>query len=91
MKSGWNVVLSIFKEVIKTENEESIQKQILKVLFNIGKNNYNAIKDIFKDFISCLMAYEPQHQEEVMEIVENFVEQVEEEKNYKTLLDFYFR
>ena len=57
MKSGWNVVLSIFKEVVKMENEESIQKQILKVLFNIGKNNYNIIKDIFKDFISCLMAY----------------------------------
>ena len=89
IKSGWNVILSIFKEVAKMENEESIQKQILNVLFDIGKNNYNIIKDIFKDFISCLIAYEPQHQEEVREIVENFVKQVEEEKNFKFLLECY--
>ena len=89
MKSGWEVVLSIFKEVAKMDNEEIIHKQILIVLYDISKNNYNEIKDLFKEFISCLILFEPLHQEEVMNIIENFVEQVEEENNYLNLLESY--
>ena len=89
MKSGWDVVLSIFEEVAKMDNEELIHKQILKVLYDISKNNYNEIKDIFKEFTSCLVLFEPMHQEEVMNIIENFVEQVEEENNYLVLLESY--
>ena len=89
MKSGWEVVLTIFKEVAKMDNEELIQKQILIVLYDVCKNNYNEIKDIFKELTLCLILFEPLHQEEVMNIIENFVEQVEEENNYMNLLDCY--
>ena len=89
MKSGWEVVLTIFKEVAKMDNEEAIQKQILIVLYDVCKNNYNEIKDIFKELTLCLILFEPLHQEEVMNIIENFVEQVEEENNYMNLLDCY--
>ena len=89
IKSGWEVILNIYKEVAKMNNEESIQKQIIDVLSNIAKNNYNEIKDIFKDFTSCLTLFIPNYQEEVMEILENLVDQVEEENNYLILLECY--
>ena len=89
IKSGWDVILSIFKEVAKMDNEENIQKQILNVLYDISKNNYNEIKDIFKDLTSCLIEFTSKHQEEVMKIIENFVEQVEDETNFNILLECY--
>ena len=89
IKSGWDVILSIFKEVAKMDNEENIQKQILNVLYDISKINYNEIKDIFKDLTSCLIEFTSKHQEEVMKIIENFVEQVEDETNFNILLECY--
>jgi len=89
IKSGWEIVLSIYKEVAKMNDEESIQKQILNILSNIAKNNYFEIKEIFEDLISCLILLIPKYQEQVMEIIESFVSQVEEENNFNILLECY--
>ena len=89
IKSGWEVVLSIFKDVAKMNDEESIQKQVLDALCNIAKNNYYEIKDIFEDFTSCLILLVPKYQEKIMEVIESFSNQVEEENNYKILLECY--
>ena len=89
IKSGWEVILNIYKEVSNMKNEESIHKQIIDVLSTIAKNNYNEIKEIFKDFTSCLVLLIPKYQEEIMEIIETFGNQVEEENNYLILLECY--
>ena len=89
IKSGWDVILNIFIEVSKMNNEESLQKQVINVLTNISENDYYVIKDIFKDFTACLISFIPFYQEEIMKIIENFSNQVEEENNYKILLQCY--
>ena len=89
IKSGWDVVLSIFKEVAKMKTEDNIQKQIIDVLSNIAKNNYNEIKDIFQNFSSCIVLLVPQYPEQIMEIIENLANQVDDENNYKILLECY--
>ena len=89
IKSGWEVVFSIFKEVAEMKDEKNLQKQIIDVLSYISKNNYNEIKDIFKDFTSCLILFTYLFPNEVLNIINNFVEQVEDENNYYILLNLY--
>ena len=89
IKSGWEVILTIFTEVSKMNNAQNIQNQIISVLSNISENNYNVIKDIFKDFTSCLISFIPFYQEQIIKIIDNFSNQVEEENNYKILLQCY--
>ena len=88
IKSGWDVILSIFKEVAKMKNWEHI-KDIIEIFSYISTNNYNEIKDIFQNFCSCLALFEPQYPEKIKEIIENLVDQVEEENNYIILLECY--
>jgi brefeldin A-inhibited guanine nucleotide-exchange protein len=57
IKSGWEVVFSIFKEVAFMKEEQNLQKQIIDILSYISKNNYNEVKEILKDFTSCLILF----------------------------------
>ena len=89
IKSGWEVIFSIFKEVADMKEEKSLQKQIIDVLLYISTNNYNEIKEIFKEFTSCLILFIYQYPEEIIEIINNFIEQVEDENNYYIILNLY--
>ena len=89
IKSGWEVVFSIFKEVSYMKEEKNLQKQIIDVLSYISKNNYNEIKDIFGNFTDCLLLFIYQYPEEILDIIKNFVEQIEDENNYYIILNLY--
>ena len=89
IKSGWEVVFSIFKEVAEMKDEINLQKQIIDVLSYISKNNYNEIKDIFKDFTSCLVLFTYLFPNDILNIINIFVNQVEDENNYYILLNLY--
>ena len=89
IKSGWEVVLSIFKEVAYINFEKNIQKQIIDVLSYISKNNYNEIKEILKDFTSCLILFIYQFPDEILDIIKILVKQIEEENYYYIILNLY--
>ena len=55
----------------------------------ISKNNYNEIKDIFKDFTSCLVLFTYLFPNDILNIINIFVNQVEDENNYYILLNLY--
>ena len=89
IKSGWEVIFSIFKEVSIMKEESNLQVQTIEVLSYISKNNYNEIKDILKDFISCLILFIPKYPEEIIKIIEIFVDKVDDEDNYYIILNLY--
>ena len=64
-----------------------MQNQTLEVLEFVAKNNYEEISSIFEQFSNCLKCYIAQFPEKVVNIFESFVEKVENEKNFKILIN----
>ena len=89
IKSGWEVVFSIFKEVAFMKEEQNLQKQIIDILSYISKNNYNEVKEILKDFTSCLILFIFYFPDEILDIIKNFFKQIEDENNYYIILNLY--
>ena len=89
IKSGWEVVLSIFKEVAYMKEGKNLQKQIIEVFSYIAKNNYNEIKEIFNEFTSCLILFINNYPDEILDIIKNFVKQIEDENNYYIILNLF--
>ena len=89
IKSGWEVVFSVFKEVAYMKEEQNLQKQIIDVLSYISKNNYNEIKEILKDFTSCLILFIYYFPDDSLDIIKSFFKQIEDENNYYIILNLY--
>lgn len=87
IKSGWIVILGIFEEIFKLPDDISLQKQTLEILESVSINNYEQISDIFEEFTNCLKLYIAQFPEKSIDILENFIPKVDNEKNYKILID----
>jgi hypothetical protein len=85
IKSGWTVILNIFEEIFKLPDDVNLQKQTLEILEYVSLNNYKEISDIFEQFTNCLKMYKAQFPEKVIDIYENFIPKVENEKNFKIL------
>ena len=89
IKSGWVIILNLFEEVVKLPELKNIQKQSLDVLATISKNNFDEISLIFEKFTNCLKAFIPDYPEKIMEILDGFIFKVEDENNFKILLNCY--
>ena len=87
IKSGWEVILNIFEEIFKLPDDVNLQNQTLEILEYVSKNNYDEINDIFEEYSNCLKLYIVQFPEKVIDIYENFIPKVENEKNYKILIN----
>ena len=87
IKSGWTVILDIFEEIFKLPDDINLQKQTLEILEYVSLNNYKEISDIFEQFSDCVKMYKAQFPEKVIDIYENFIPKVENEKNFKILIN----
>ena len=87
IKSGWTVILNIFEEIFKLPDDVNLQNQTLDILEYVSINNYEEISDIFEQFSKCLKLYLVQFPEKVIDIFENFIPKVENEKNFKILIN----
>ena len=87
IKSGWTVILDIFEEIFKLPDNINLQTQTLEIIEHLSKYNYIEISDIFEKFSNCLKLYKTQFPEKVIDIYENFITKVENEKNYKILIN----
>ena len=87
IKSGWTVILNIFEEIFKLPDDVDLLKQTLEILEYVSNNNYEEISDIFEQFSKCLKLYLVQFPERVIDIYENFIPKVENEKNFKILIN----
>ena len=87
IKSGWTVILNIFEEIFKLPDDVNLQKQTLEILEYVSLNNYKEISDIFEQFTNCLKMYKAQFPEKVIDIYENFIPKVENEKNFNILIN----
>ena len=86
IKSGWSVILNIFEEIFKLPDDVNLQNQTLEILEYVSKNNYNEINEIFEEFSNCLKLYIVQFPEKIIDIYENLIPKIENEKNYKILI-----
>ena len=86
---GWTVILSIFSEVYKSQEDNNIQMQIMEILESVALNNYEEISGIFEQYISCLKLYVERFPENVNKILESFILKVENEKNFKILINIF--
>ena len=86
IKSGWSIILNIFTEVFKTQEDNNLQLQILEILENLSKNHYEKISNIFELYINCMKLYIDKFPEKVNKIFESLILKVENEKNFKILL-----
>ena len=89
IKSGWIVILNIFEEIFKLPDDINLQNQTLEILEYVSVNNYDEITDIFEEFSKCLNLYIVQFPEKVIDIFENFILKVENEKNFKILIEYF--
>ena len=89
IKSGWEVVFSIFKEVAYMKEQKNLQKQIIDVFSYISINNYNELKEILSDFTSCLILFIYQFPDEILDIIRNFIKQIDDENHYYIILNLY--
>ena len=87
IKSGWVVILEIFKEIFKLPDDVNLQSQTLEILEYVSKNNYEGVSNIFEQFSNCLKLYIVQFPEKVISIFGNCILKVENEKNYKILIN----
>ena len=87
IKSGWSIILSIFSEVYKSQHDKNLQMQILEILEHIALNNYEEISTIFEQYIECLKLYVDKFPEKIIIIFESFILKVENEKNFKILIN----
>ena len=92
IKSGWITVLNIFEQIFKSEDDPNcinLQSQSLDTLVFASLNNFKDINEIFADFVNHLKLYINQFPEKVISVYENFVLKVDNENNFKTLLNCY--
>ena len=87
IKSGWTVILNIFEEIFKIPDEENLQNQTLDLLQYVSINNYEEISGIFEQFSNCLKLYKTNFPEKLIDIYEHFIPKVENEKNFKILIN----
>jgi hypothetical protein len=87
IKSGWVVILNIFEEIFKLPDEVKLQKDTLDILEYISLYNYEEISGIFEQFSNCLKLYTVQFPEKVIDIFGNLIPKVENEKNFKILIN----
>ena len=80
IKSGWVVILEIFKEIFKLPDDVNLQSQTLEILEYVSKNNYEGVSNIFEQFSNCLKLYIVQFPEKVINIFGNFILKVENGK-----------
>ena len=87
IKSGWIVILNIFEEIFKLPDEVNLQNQTLEILKYVLINNYEEISSNFEQFSECLKLYRTNFPEKVIDIYENLIPKVENEKNFKILIN----
>ena len=91
IQKGWTIILNIFSEVHEQNNDNNLQKQILDILEHVALNNYKQISEIFEQYINCLKLYVDKFPEKVNKIMENFITKVENEKNFKILINAFMK
>ena len=84
--------MNIFEQIFKSEDDQNcinLQSQSLDTLVFASLNNFKDINEIFPDFVNHLKLYINQFPEKVIGVYENFVLKVDNENNFKTLLNCY--
>ena len=91
IQAGWTIIFNIFSEVFKSQEDNNLQLQILDILEHVALNNYKQISEIFEQYINCLKLYMDKFPEKVIKILENFISKIENEKNFKILINTFMK
>jgi Sec7-like guanine-nucleotide exchange factor len=91
IKSGWSIILSIFSEFFQTQEDNSLQIQILEILEHLSLSNYEEISNILEKYIQCILLYVDKFPEKVNKILESLILKIENEKNLKILINSFMQ
>ena len=91
IQSGWNIILNIFSEVFKNQEDNNLQMQILEILEHLSLNNYKEINNILELYINCVILYVDKFPEKVSTILESLILKIENENNLKLLINAFMK